>query len=53
MNENFMKHGAFSWNELMTPDVEAARSFYGVKRHRKLTRWRHRKLTPLVNTVIQ
>jgi len=23
-----------------------------VKRHRKLTRWRHRKLTPLVNTVI-
>lgn len=29
MNENLMKHGAFSWNELMTPDVEAARSFYG------------------------
>jgi hypothetical protein len=25
----------------------------GVKRHRKLTCWRHRKLTPLVNTVIQ
>ena len=29
MNENPMKHGVFSWNELMTPDVEAARSFYG------------------------
>ena len=29
MNENLMKHGAFGWNELMTTDVEAARSFYG------------------------
>ena len=28
MNENLMKHGAFSWNELMTTDVETARSFY-------------------------
>lgn len=28
MNENFMKHGAFSWSELMTPDVEAAKQFY-------------------------
>ncbi len=29
MNENFMKHGVFSWNELMTTDVEAAQQFYG------------------------
>ncbi len=29
MNENLMKHGAFGWNELMTTDVDAARSFYG------------------------
>ena len=28
MNETLMKHGAFGWNELMTTDVEAARSFY-------------------------
>jgi len=29
MHDALMKHGAFSWNELMTPDVDAARSFYG------------------------
>lgn len=29
MNESLMKHGAFGWNELMTPDVAAARRFYG------------------------
>ena len=29
MHDALMKHGAFSWNELMTPDVAAARSFYG------------------------
>jgi len=29
MNENFMKHGALSWNELMTTDVAAAQQFYG------------------------
>lgn len=29
MNEMFFKHGAFSWNELMTTDVEAAKKFYG------------------------
>jgi len=29
MNENFMKHGALSWNEWMTTDVAAARPFYG------------------------
>lgn len=29
MNETLMKHGAFGWNELMTTDVEPARSFYG------------------------
>ena len=29
MNERLMKHGALSGNERMTPDVAAARSFYG------------------------
>jgi len=29
MNENLMKHGALSWNELMTTDVDAAQQFYG------------------------
>lgn len=29
MNENALKHGGFSWNELMTTDVAAARAFYG------------------------
>lgn len=29
MNESLMKHGAFSWSELMTTDVEAAKRFYG------------------------
>ncbi|HZW24394.1 MAG TPA: VOC family protein [Gallionella sp.] len=28
MNEPFKQHGAFSWCELMTPDVEAAKTFY-------------------------
>ena len=28
MKEDSMKHGAFSWNELMTTDVEAAKGFY-------------------------
>jgi predicted enzyme related to lactoylglutathione lyase len=28
MDEKLMKHGAFSWFELMTTDVEAAKSFY-------------------------
>ena len=28
MEEHFMKHGAFSWNELMTTDPEAAKAFY-------------------------
>ncbi|MBK8751425.1 MAG: VOC family protein [Candidatus Competibacteraceae bacterium] len=28
MNESLMKHGAFGWNELMTTDATAARSFY-------------------------
>ena len=27
MNENFMKHGALSWNELMTTDVAKAKAF--------------------------
>lgn len=29
MNEIKRQHGAFSWNELMTPDTDAAKSFYG------------------------
>lgn len=28
MNEQFKQHGAFSWCELMTTDVEAAKAFY-------------------------
>lgn len=28
MDEKFKKHGAFSWMELMTTDVEKAKSFY-------------------------
>lgn len=28
MNEPFKQHGAFSWCELMTSDVEAAKAFY-------------------------
>ncbi|BBI99907.1 hypothetical protein FGKAn22_16000 [Ferrigenium kumadai] len=28
MNEPFKQHGAFSWSELMTMDVEAAKAFY-------------------------
>jgi len=29
MNDDAMKHGAFSWFELMTRDVEGATRFYG------------------------
>ena len=29
MTEAMKQHGAFSWNELMTTDVEAAKAFYG------------------------
>ena len=29
MNDPFKTHGAFSWCELMTPDPEAAKRFYG------------------------
>ncbi|MDD5578006.1 MAG: VOC family protein [Methylobacter sp.] len=28
MNENFKQHGAFSWCELMTTDVDSAKVFY-------------------------
>ncbi len=28
MDEHLMKHGAFGWFELMTTDLEAAKSFY-------------------------
>lgn len=29
MEDAFKQHGAFSWNELMTTDVAAAKRFYG------------------------
>lgn len=29
MDENLLKHGALSWFELMTTDVDGAKSFYG------------------------
>lgn len=29
MDDDAMKHGAFSWFELMTTDVEGAKAFYG------------------------
>jgi len=29
MADRFKQHGAFSWHELMTPDPEAAKEFYG------------------------
>ena len=28
MDERFSEHGLFSWNELITPDAEAAKKFY-------------------------
>jgi len=28
MHDHFMKHGVFSWNELMTTNLEAAKVFY-------------------------
>ena len=28
MNEQFKRHGAFSWSELITPDISAAKAFY-------------------------
>ena len=34
MDEKLMKHGAFSWFELMTTDVDASKSFYS-----KLLNW--------------
>ena len=29
MRNPMKQHGVFSWNELMTTDVDAAKSFYG------------------------
>ncbi len=29
MTDMMKKHGAFSWNELMTTDIKAAKTFYG------------------------
>ena len=34
MADRFKQHGAFSWNELMTTDPDAAKDFYG-----KLFKW--------------
>ena len=28
MDEQLLKHGTFSWSELLTSDVEAAKAFY-------------------------
>lgn len=28
MDDQFKQHGAFSWSELMAPDIEGAKSFY-------------------------
>jgi len=28
MDEQYKQHGAFSWSELMTPDIAAAKAFY-------------------------
>jgi predicted enzyme related to lactoylglutathione lyase len=28
MEERFKQHGAFSWSELLTPDLESAKAFY-------------------------
>lgn len=28
MNDTYQQHGAFSWSELMTDDVEAAKNYY-------------------------
>ena len=29
LKDYFMRHGNFSWNELMTPDLEKSKAFYG------------------------
>ena len=36
MDDKLLKHGRFSWHELMTTDVEGARAFYG-----KLFGWQY------------
>lgn len=42
MNQDAMKqHGAFSWNELMTNDVQGAKAFYG-----ELLGWTLQDYTP-------
>ncbi len=38
MSKNPSKHGDFCWNELMTPDVEKAKSFY-----QALFNWEYRE----------
>ena len=41
MTDTMKQHGAFSWNELMTTDVNAAKEFYG-----KLLGWTHEDMNP-------
>ena len=45
MHDALMKHGAFSWNELMTTDVDAARSFYDALFGWSPARWRPVSIT--------
>lgn len=40
MDENYKKHGVFSWNELMTNDIEAAKDFYA-----NLLGWQYEEIT--------
>lgn len=43
MTNPFTQHGAFSWCELMTSDVEAAKAFYG-----SLFGWEYQYKEPLI-----
>ena len=49
MNNPFETHGAFSWTELMTTDVPAARKFYG-----QLLGWKLRDMEggPMPYTIV-
>lgn len=47
MDEQVMKHGAFSWCELLTSDVAAAKAFYG-----KLFGWVTEDMPEMNYTVI-
>ena len=47
MNEAFSTHGAFSWNELMTTDVAAAKAFYG-----ELLGWAYKDMPEMSYSVV-